>query len=106
MDDEPLSWEAADKRRENEAILQCARSIDRVNALLDRRASDWGLAPANVRFFPTVPGRVTRGPVEMLLLRQLGLIGDDPPDILPFRATALGRAAPTEPQLPDPPWPR
>ncbi len=88
MDDQLLSWEAADKRRENEAILQCARSIDRLNATLDRRACDWGLAPANVRLFPTIPGRVTRGPAEMQMLRHLGLIGDDPPEILPFPSPA------------------
>ena len=88
MDDQLLSWEAADKRRENEAILQCARSIDRLNATLTRRACDWGLAPANLRLFPTLPGRVTRGPVEMQLLRQLGLIGADPPTLLPFPSPA------------------
>lgn len=84
MDDEPLSWEAAYKQRENEAILACARSVDRLNATLCRSAWEWGFTPDNLRLFPTVPGRAIRGPVEMTMLRHLGLIADDPPDIRPF----------------------
>ncbi|MBA3825107.1 MAG: hypothetical protein H0X24_14575 [Ktedonobacterales bacterium] len=84
MNDDLLSWEAADKERENRAILQCARSLDRLNTTLTQRAWDWGFVPDNLRLFPTVPGRVTCGPAEMIMLRHLGLIGDDPPEILPF----------------------
>jgi hypothetical protein len=83
-----LSFEEAYLRREQEAILACARAVDSLNETLCCSSLEWGFAPKNLVLFPGVPGRRICGPVEMGMRQHLGLLAEEQQRALPFPPTA------------------